>query len=296
MGWSTWRDPLSRASTSHRAAIFPFHCRVETAAAPGASAALTELGQGCSSRLRLCQEIGFLSACSNLNDFRSHKLRPAPASENLMWGLKSKRLGLTDALFENSSSSEVLKLLNNERKMQEKPLSGWIYPSDTTPWMVSTIQQHLNVAAAPASSQPAQLMPEGAEGSPSPSLTPIRCWQTPLVLAGGSAQRQCSDSQAQLQFCGNKTLPCLTGRKKIRTNVLRKGGAGQPSQSKQALREGCGKEGTCGSQQPLTGCAEDRNGFLMLSSGTRWFSLPPERDLTDALILASPLVAPKPGF
>lgn len=214
-----------------------------------------------------------------------------------MCGLKSNRFGLTDALFENFSSSEVLKLLNNERKMQEKPLSGCTYPSDTTPRMVSTIQHCPNVAAAPASSQPAQLMPEeGAEGSSSPSLTPIWCWQTPRVLAGGSAQRQCSDSQAQLQFCGNKTLPCLTGRKKIRTNVLRKGGAGQPSQSKQALREGCGKEGTCGSQQTLTGCAEDRNGFLVLSSGTLWFSLPPERDLTDALILASPLLAPKPDF
>lgn len=45
---------------------------------------------------------------------------------------------------------------------------------------LSTIQQHLNVAAAPAPSQPAQLMPEeGAEGSPSPSLTPP-------VLAGGA--------------------------------------------------------------------------------------------------------------
>lgn len=187
--------------------------------------------------------------------------------------------------------------------MQEKPLSGWIYPSDTNPQTVSTIQQCLNVAAAPASSQPAQPMPEeGAEGSPSPSLSRSWCWQTPSVPQSlqeeqeAQLRRQCCDSQAQLQFCGNKTLPCLTGRKKIRTNVLRKGGAGQPSQSKQALREGCGKEGTCGSQQTLTGCGEDSNGFLMFSSGTCWFFLSPDRDPTDALLLASALLLPNQTF
>lgn len=88
-----------------------------------------------------------------------------------MQGLKPNRLGLTDALFENFSSSEVLKLSRNERKMQGEPFSGWNYPSDINPWTVPTVQQCLNVAAAPAASQPAQLMPEeGAEGSPSPQL------------------------------------------------------------------------------------------------------------------------------
>lgn len=71
--------------------------------------------------------------------------------------------------------------------MQEKPLSGWICPSGINPWTVPTVQQRLNVAAAPAASQPAPVVPEeGAEGSPSPSLPPSWCWQPPTVLAGGA--------------------------------------------------------------------------------------------------------------
>lgn len=137
-------------------------------------------------------------------------------------------------------------------------------------------------------SQPRSCLKKEPRAPPAPLCPPVGAGSPPLSLQEEQeaqlTRRQCSDSQAQLQFCGNKTLPCLTGRKKIRTNVLRKGGAGQPSQSKQALREGCGEEGTCVSQQTLAGCAEDRNGFLMLSSGTRWFFQSPDTDPTDALI------------
>jgi len=124
-----WRDQLSVNSRSQGAVVFASHvqsCR--SAAAPGAPTALTELGQCCSSRLRLCQEIGFLGTCSesNLNVFRSHNPRPAP--ENLTRGFESNGLGLTDALSDNFSSSEAAGLGNHERKAQQKPLGGRTCP------------------------------------------------------------------------------------------------------------------------------------------------------------------------
>lgn len=124
----------------------------------------------------------------------------------------------------------------------------------TNPWIVPAIQQRPNVAAAPASSQPAQVVPEeGAEGSPSPRVPPVGAGRAPVAgVTGGSARtgsavihrRSCSS-------VGIKPSPASRAGRNLEQTFLRKGGAGQPSQSKHALREGCGKEGTGVSQQTL---------------------------------------------
>lgn len=221
-----------------------------SAAALGAPTALTKLGQRCSSRLRLCQEIGFLGTCSksNLNVFRSHSPRPAPAPENLTRGFEINALGLTDALSDNFSSSEAVRLSNDERKVQEKPLSGWTCPLDIYP--VECVRSSaapkcgccsriLSASPGRARSEPRsqRLCRKNRGLPPAPLCRPVRVGRPPHLpscLCSLQEERdtrlarrrpQC-DSQAQLRFCGNKTLPCLTGRKKIRTNVLRKGGAG----------------------------------------------------------------------
>lgn len=205
-------------STSQGATFFSSHvqsCR--SAAALGTPTALTKLGQRCSSRLRLCQDIGFLGTCSesNLNIFRSHNPRPPLAPENLTRGFESNGLGLTDAPSDNFSSSEPVRLGNNERKVQEKPLRGWTCLLDTYP------VEHVHGSAVPkcgcccrnllaspgrARSEPRSKRPRRRSRGLPPA--PLYCWvlvgrQPPptltllsLQLAGGEGRTARTEATA----------------------------------------------------------------------------------------------------
>lgn len=177
-------------------------------AALGAPAALTKLGQCCSSRLRLCQEIGFLGTCSesNLKIFRPHNPRPALAPENrhlTTYHRVLKEMGLASVMpcLITSHLPKQRDLIIMREKCRRNPSVAGPALQTSTPRSLFTVQHCLNVGAAPASSRPAPAMPkvsparsgraEGAEGSPSPSLPPSSCWQTPHLPSWlGSLQEE----------------------------------------------------------------------------------------------------------